>query len=290
MWLLLWILQSLLNAIWIVLSKIVFENKIIWNNLQTLFNRSYHFIIISVLFFIWFFNFEIDKVFFSSFEILIFILATIWLYITYPLRRIAYANEKISVLQPFAMLFQVFPIILGFIFISTERTNLITFLAAILASTIVIFPNIKVSNFKLNKYCYMVLLSSIIKSFQVFSTLYFLTKLNPTNFYILESFLIIIFSVVLMFHKREFSEFKKLRRNYVKLMIIVNSIAIISILLALTMYSTLWIVATSLLSLLYLVFVYIISYFFLKEIPLKKDIYITILVSICIIIWMYFKN
>ncbi len=69
-----------------------------------------------------------------------------------------------------------------------------------------------------------------------------------------------------------------------------NSIVIVSILLSLTMYSSLWVVLTSLLSLLYLWFVYIISYFILKEIPSKKDVIVTIIVSIFIIIWIIFKH
>jgi len=290
MWLILWILQSFLNATWMVIWKILLENKKIWNNLQTLFNRSYHFFIIITLFYIWIFHFELNKIDFTYKEYLIIIIATAWLYITYPLIRIAYASEKVSVLQPFAMLFQVFPIIIWFIFIASEKANFITFISALVASFIVILPNIKINSLKINKYCLMVLTSSIIKSFQVFSTLYFLTILNSANFYLLESILVIIFSIILMLYKSEFGEFKKLEKGYVKLMMFVNSIVIVSILLALTMYSTLWIVTTSLLSLLYLVFVYIIWFFILKEIPSKKDIIITILVSICIMIWMYFKK
>lgn len=290
MWFILWILQSFLNATWMVLWKIVLENKKIWNNLQTLFNRSYHFFIIIILFYIWIFHFELNKIDFTYKEYLIIIIATAWLYITYPLRRIAYASEKVSVLQPFAMLFQVFPIIIWFIFIASEKANFITFISALVASFIVILPNIKINSLKINKYCLMVLTSSIIKSFQVFSTIYFLTKLNSANFYLLESILVIIFSIILMLYKSEFGEFKKLEKSYVKLMMFVNSIVIVSILLALTMYSTLWIVTTSLLSLLYLIFVYIIWFFVLKEIPSKKDIVITVLVSLCIMIWMYFKN
>jgi hypothetical protein len=45
-----------------------------------------------------------------------------------------------------------------------------------------------------------------------------------------------------------------------------------------------------LISLLYLVFVYIFGYFILKEIPEKKDIIIAIWVAICIFIWMIFKT
>jgi len=96
------------------------------------------------------------------------------------------------------MLFQVFPVIIGFIFIASERINVLTFIFAILASFIVILPNINFKTFKLNKYSLMVLISSIIKSFHVFATVYFLTKLNAVNFYLIETILIIIFSLVLI--------------------------------------------------------------------------------------------
>ena len=98
-----------------------------------------------------------------------------------------------------------------------------------------------------------------------------------------------IFSFILIFIKKEFSEIKLLTKKYIKLLVFTNTIVIVSILLALTMYSTLWVVLTSLLSLLYLVFIYILSYFILKEIPNKKDIIITIFVASYIIIWVIFK-
>jgi hypothetical protein len=102
------------------------------------------------------------------------------------------------------MLFQVFPVIIGFIFIASERANLITFLSAITASIIVISTSIDYKNFKFNKYSLMVLTSSTIKSFQVFATLYFLTKFNPASFYFTETVLIIIFSIILILIKKEF--------------------------------------------------------------------------------------
>lgn len=289
MWILLWLVQSAFNAFWMVMTKKILENKKVWNNLQTLFNRWYHFFIIWLIFLLWFieFNNPVDTLILNDY--LLFFWATIALYITYPLRRTAYANEKVSVLQPFAMLFQVFPIIIWFIFIASERANIITFIAALIASAIVILPSINFKNFKINKYSLMVLISSVIKSFQVFATLYFLTKLNPASFYFIETLIVLLISLILMIMKSEFWEFKLVTKKYLKLVFWTNTIVIFSILLALTMYTTLWVVATSLLSLLYLVFVYILWYIILKEIPSKKDIIITILVSICIFIWMWFK-
>ncbi len=292
-----WITQSFLNATWMILTKKVVENKKIWNNWQTFINRSNHAFFLIILFLLSTYIFDIQKLklninpdFWQFKNILLFIIATLGLYITYPLRRIAYANEKVSVLQPFAMLFQVFPVILWFIFISSERANIVTFLTAIMASIIVIVPNINFKNFKMNKYSLMVLTSSIIKSAQVFAVLYFLTILSPSNFYFIESLFIIFVSTILIFLKWEFKEIKLLTKNYAKLLFWTNLIVIISILLSLTMYSSLWVVLTSLISLLYLVFIYILWYFILKEKPNKKDIIITIFVAIFIIIWVLAKS
>ena len=187
------------------------------------------------------------------------------------------------------MLFQVFPVILGFIFIASERANLITFLVAIIASFIVIIPNIDWKEFKMNKYSFMVLLSSTIKSGQIFIVLYFLTIVSPISFYFIESLLIIIISIFMIMIKSEFSEIKKITKKYAKLLFSANLVVIFSVLLVLTMYSSLGVVTTSLLSLLYLVFIYIFWYLLLKEIPSKKDVLIAIWVSICIVIWMLFK-
>lgn len=92
-----------------------------------------------------------------------------------------------------------------------------------------------------------------------------------------------------MVFKKEFSEVKLLTKKYIRLLMFTNSTVVVSILLALTMYSTLWVVLTSLLSLLYLGFVYMLGYFILKEVPSKKDVWVTLFVAICIIIWVLFR-
>jgi len=288
----LWILQSLFAALWMVYWKKVVENKKIWNNWQTFFSRTNHAIIILLLISLWAFgfNYQIPQNELNIYNIAIFILAVLWLYTTYPLRRIAYANEKMSVLQPFAMLFQVFPVIIWFIFISTERANVITFLMAIIASIVVIWTSLDYKSLKINKYSLMVLASSIIKSVQIFAVIYFLTILSPETLYLTESIAIIIISAFLILIRWEFKEIKLLTKSYFKLLTSANIIAIISILLVLNMYTSLWIVATSLISLLYLWFVYFFWYLILKEVPSKKDILVTLFVAFCIIIWIIFKS
>ena len=285
-----WILQATFWALWMVLSKLALQNKNVWNNFQTFFSRWAHIVIIFVLFLTGILEFESPSWIFWVKEWILLSISGWALYFTYFLRREAYANEKVSVLQPFAMIFQIFPIIFGFIFIAAERANFITFIMALLASAIVIIPSLDFKNFKMNKYCSMVLLSSTIKSAQVFIILYLISIIDSSTFYFIESFFIIFLSLILMFTKKEFWDFKKVKFDYAKILFITNMVGITSILLVLTLYTSIWIVATSLISLLYLVFVYIFGYIILKEIPAKKDVIIAFLVAICIIIWMIFKT
>ena len=288
--LLIWIIQSFLAAFGMVMTKKMVERRKIWNNWQTIINRGSHVLILLPVILLGFLNYQIPNEKLTGFNIGLFIIASILLSITYPLRRIAYAHEKVSVLQPFAMLFQVFTIIIGFIFIASERANLITFLMALLASCIVIWTNIHIRKIKINKYSLMVLSSSIIKSVQVFSMLYFIKFLSPATFYITESLTIIFISMIIVIGKSEFDQLRLLTKSYLKLLLQTNIIIIIAIIIALGMYKNLWIVATSLISLLYLVFVYLFWYMLLREIPAKKDIFVTILVSLCIIVGVIFKS
>lgn len=290
MWLIIWIIQSFLGATWMVLSKKVVENRLIWNNRQTFISRMLHLIIVVIILNIWIldFNFSTDKL--KYYDYILLLISTSWLYITYNLRRTAYANEKVSVLQPFAMLFQVFPVILAFIFIASERANLITFFTALTASFIVIWTSIDFKQLKISKYSLMVLVSSTIKSFHIFSVVYFLWKFNSASFYLVESIVILLISISFIILNKEYSEIKLLTKKYTKLLLITNTIVIFSILLALTMYSALWVVLTSLISLFYLVFVYLLSYLILKEKPSRKDIIVTLFVAMCIIIWVIFKT
>lgn len=290
MWLILWIFQSFLNATWMVLSKKVVENKKIWNNWQTFISRINHFIILIFLFWFWFFNYNIESAKLENYDYLLFLILSIAIYITYYLRRTAYANEKVTVLQPYTMLYQVFPVIIWFTFIATERANIITFITALIASFVVILTSINFKKIRINKYSLMILLSSTIRSFQVFGVLYLLTKLNPASFYFTETIFILTLSLIAIIFKNEFKQLKLLTKKFMKLIILTNTVAIGSILLALTMYSKLWVVLTSLLWLLYLVFVYILWYYILKDTPTKKDILVTIFIALCVIVWVIFKN
>ncbi len=102
-WIIIWVFQSLFTSMWLIATKKVLEKKKVGNNIQTFFSRFNHFLILWVLILFWIFGFTFDipSSELTLYNIFLFILSVWLLYTTYPLRRTAYANEKVSVLQPF---------------------------------------------------------------------------------------------------------------------------------------------------------------------------------------------
>lgn len=291
MWYLIWIIQSIFSSISMILSKKVLENKKIWNDLQTFFIRLNYFLFIVIILYFGAFGISINipENFFNIWNVWFFIFSTMILYVTYPLRRIAYANEKISVLQPFAMLSQIFPIVIGFIFLASERTSLATFFIALLTSFLVVWFSVDFGKIKINRYSMMVLTSSLIKSVQVFAVLYFLKILSPIWFFFFETIIVMFIATFLLFFNKQRWEIKLLTKDYVKLFLFSNSVAFIALMLNFTLYVEIWIVATSLLNMLYLVFVYVLSYLVFGDKPCRKDLFLSFLIVFAILLSSYLK-
>ncbi len=285
-----WIFQSVLAALRMITDKKVANNKAIWNDILIFLSRGWHILFLIVLILFWIFDFNIPKENINLINFLILITSSVMIYFIFFLRKVSYSNEKVTVLQPFAMLAQVFPIIFWFIFIMAERENLITFLSALLASLIVIWTSIDYKNFKINKYSLLILFSSILKAIQVFAIIYLLDFVSPVTYYILESIIMFVISIFIIIWKKQTHQIKFFTKSYTKLFILANFITLWAILLNLMMYKSLWIILTSLISLLYLIFVFIFSKLILKEKIWKKNIIISVVVAICIVVWMLFKH
>ncbi len=284
-----WILQAALNALWLVFNKKIVSNTNIWNHLQIFFMRFVHIFILIILVWFGFLNFSIPTSLLTPLNLAIVLLWTFSLYFTYLLRNVAYRNEKVSTLQPFAMLYQVLPPLISFIFIASEKNSPITFLASLFASIIIIYSSINFKTFTINKYSGMVLLSSIIKSVQMFYMIYLIQFLSQSTFYILESIFVVLIACFFSFRKNEFVWTKYYSWKYLITAFFWQAVILSSIVLSLTMFKTFWVILTSLIGLLYLVFAFLFSYIFLKESPWKKDVIVTSLVSVCIIIWVLFR-
>lgn len=161
------VLQSALNALSTVATQKVLVKRAVGNDWQTFVARLSNFVVLSV--FAAFSVFELPTNVFESgiwTTFGLFALSTAMVYSTYPLRRTAYMNEKISVLQPFVMARQAFAVIASFLLLS-ESVSVITFVSAILAIFVVTFAGTGGLKLSFNRYCGMVFFASFIQALQV---------------------------------------------------------------------------------------------------------------------------
>ncbi len=198
-------------------------------------------------------------------------------YSTYPLRRTAYMNEKISVLQPFVMARQAFVVIASF-FLLSESVSIITFGSALIAIFVVTLAGTDGLKFAFNRYCAMIFGASFIQALQVLIVVKFVGLWGAAGFYYVESMAIVAISVALIVTRGKFSEWKNMTSAYLKLQLFSNVIALAAVILTLFFYGTLGIVVTSLVSFLYLAFLYFINYVLSGESPSKKDVLSTLAV------------
>lgn len=125
------ILQSALNALGTVVTQRVLVKRAVGNDWQTFIARTSNFAVLSVFLALSFFPFP-TKVFESGLltTVGLFVISTAMVYSTYPLRRAAYMNEKISVLQPFVMARQAFVVVASY-FLLAESVSIVTFFSAL---------------------------------------------------------------------------------------------------------------------------------------------------------------
>lgn len=272
------ILQSALNALGTVVTQRVLVKRAVGNDWQTFVARTSNFVLLSVFLAASFFEFP-KSVFESGWMVTaaLFALSTAMVYSTYPLRRTAYMNEKISVLQPFVMARQAFVVMASY-FLLAESVSPVTFFAALSAIVVVTFAGTGGLKISFNRYCGMIFAASLIQALQILLVVRFVKLWGAAGFFFVESLAIAAVSLVLIFARGKFSEWKLMTREYVKLQLSANVVALGATVLALFFYGSLGVVVTSLVSFLYLAFLYVINYLATREIPSKSDVLSTLAV------------
>lgn len=276
------VLQSALNALGTVVTQKVLVKRAVGNDWQTFVARSSNLAVLS--FFLALSFFEFPKAAFPEGGWVTagwFALSVAMVYSTYPLRRTAYMNEKISVLQPFVMARQAFVVVASFLLIG-DSVSVATFLASLAAITVVTFAGSGGFRISFNRYCAMIFGASFIQALQILLVVRFVKLWGAAGFYYLESVAIVLVSAALVVFRGKFSEWKAMTPEYLRLQIFSNVVALAAVVLTLFFYGSLGVVMTSLVSFLYLGFLYGVNYLASKEIPSKSDVLSTLAVLILI--------
>lgn len=276
------LIQSALSALGTVVTQKVLVKRAVGNDFQTFIARSGNFLVLSA--FLAFSVFEFPR---ETFETgayataLWFALSVAMVYSTYPLRRTAYMNEKISTLQPFVMARQAFAVIAAF-FLLSESVSTLTLLSALAAIVVVTLAGTGGFRLSFNRYCGMTLVASFVQALQVLFVVKFVKLWGAAGFYYLECLVIMGVSAILVVSRGKLAEWKAMTGEYLRLQLFSNVVALAAVIITLFFYGSLGVVVTSLVSFLYLAFLYAINYFFQKEIPSRSDVASTVAVLVLI--------
>lgn len=229
----------------------------------------------------------LDSVTFN-FVIILFLVAGLNL-VRYATNQYAYSREKISVLTPYSWIGSVFSIIWAFIIFS--NVSLISFFIAILIILLSVWSNVNFKQLDFNKTILVFIwwqifgaISSLILADMITSSI------SEISFFIYIRIIYLIILVVMFLILREsISKFKMWGEFYFhRTLWTINWI--FRSLLELYLIKNLWLVLSTILWFLETVTTLILSYFVFWDRPKNKDIILTIIITILVFLWFYFKD
>lgn len=230
--------------------------------------------------------------FFLDFEIiwwwiagLLFLSAVFWIFAEV-FEQYAYKKEKLSTLLPYWESETIFTVVFWFLLFTDSSLN--SFLFTLAAWIILIIWSINLKKLSFNKYCWALIISALLSSIKILIYWYILLELTAYNAFLYNTFMAFIILLIVNILTKDISSIKKISPKMWKFIAIENILWFIYWVISLFLIQELWIVQAVLIGMLYMVFSMITAFFFLKEIPTKKEISIVILVCACISGWVYF--
>ena len=186
--------------------------------------------------------------------------------------------EKITEIEPLRLFQPLFVVIFAFILYSSERqTGTSLIIAAIIASLALILSHIRKHHLRISKYSIAAFFGSIFFAAELAISKEILNFYSPMSFYLVRCFF--IFIITFFIFRPKFSSIPNKKWPYVFL---VAFIWILYRILLYFSYETKGIIITTLLFILAPVFIYTLSYFYLKEKPNWRNIIAAIVILICV--------
>lgn len=235
-------------------------------------------IILLYLFFPQSFPIKIDSQAFSSLNLLILLGVIVFSIIANLLAFYALKWEKMTEVEPLRLLQPMFAIFLAFFIFSSERTGKTgIIIAAVIASLALIFSHIKKHHCEFNKFAISAILGSFFFALELIISNLILPFYPPLVFYFIRCVGILILGVAIYKPKPELIE-----RKTWKMIFLVASIWIVYRLLLYSSYLSMGPIETTLLFMLTPIFIYIISYTYLKEKISWRNIVASIIILLCV--------
>lgn len=273
----LWSISTVLRKKTLLISRLP---KIFFRFLWELNGIVIAFVIIAI---IWF-----DRSLFKDRKIVLGIIIILIIAIRYDyMEQWLYKKEKISALLPYGNLNSVFTIIAGFLIF--KDTSIISVIVGIIVIMIIIWSSINFKKLERPKNLKTILLIQILIAAESLLTGYFLINVSDKDYFILYELIIVAILILPVVFKWYLGKFKKTNKKFRWYETGQATGVNISFLLYLFLVSEFGIVISTLLSFLANGITMLFGYIILKEKPSKKEIYLTIITTVLVGIWFYFK-
>lgn len=204
------------------------------------------------------------------------------------LNQYVYKKEKISVLVPYQNITPIVTFFLALIFL-WESLSIITMIIFFLVICILFFSQISSSTLVFNKNVLLFSLAQVLQACNNIFVAYILisnTSVAYFTSYIFLCFLVLLLMV--LYQSTSITSLYSLDREYF-IYRLISSLWWVSWLIGIIMISEFWIIISTLLWFFWLFITLASSYVLYQDTPTKRNIVITILISILVTVWFLFR-
>lgn len=269
------------------ISEILYKKSVSISNIKsTFFQFIAEVVSIPVVVFILCSNFNYS-VFQNPLIILAFTINAILFTVNTNIGKYLYANEKISTLTPYFTI-ENFIIVLSW-FIFFRNTSVFSFVICIFAVVITTLFSIDYKNYSTPKNIWIILIYEIIASARFMMNVYVLKWITSLEFVALDQVFYISFSFLAILYLWEFSEFKKLTKKLVITRYSWYAIWFTCYFIDIYLLKEYWVIITTLFTFFGSSLSIWLAYIFLKEVPLKKEIILWVIMITLVGFGYYFR-
>lgn len=290
MWIFFWIIRALFWSIRSTYRKKTVDTCCLWKNLLAIFWPTFWLFIIFILLI---FSSWINKDIFNNYLIISIILLRVIIDIIGNYLEIyILKNTKISFLLPYQNLDKLLVIFIWFFIYkwTNNWTSIESFLITVFTIFLILFFSINKRNLNIDKKIFLYIFRKILLSIDQLLLWYVLLKCSTITYIsINNTFLFLIYLTIILIVKDKINTLLTQSREFYKNIFLTLIFWWTNFLISLLLIEKLWLLTTTLISFLWLVFSIFSIKIILKETPTKKQIILAFLVLILIWMWYYFK-
>lgn len=279
------IIWAILNGVTNIFLKSASQNYKWSNAWFMIFSQIQFFLIAFVFIFLWKVEFSFQQ---STYLLYLLILLCIIFWSIYTLAvRYSFKNEKITVLQPYSNLDKIIIIILWYFIFSDASFT--TFIISLFAFLLIIIFSIDYNKLRISKVVWVYMVWNFFWALRVLIAWYILTHMTSLNFVFLYALILVPILIIFMIYRHQLQDITYSSKQFYIYRWAASLSWWLSYFISIYLLTELWVVLSSLLSLVSLVTTLIFAYFLLWDKPKIKDIILSILVVGLILLWYIYK-